>query len=104
MGKIYWINQEGEYNEKYSLAILLVNNTDNPIQELYNIFQGVKLSHLRGVSMLKMDRQANFHPTRFAFLQKNDKTTGFLAELHPRVVNKFGVEQRVAALEIDINL
>lgn len=36
-----------------------------------------------------------FHPTRY---------TDGIAEIHPRFVNKFGIEQRVAVLEIDIEI
>ncbi len=102
VGKIYWVNKAGEYDEKNSLGILLVNNTNNPTQELYELFRGVKLLHLGGVSVLKMDGQTNFHPKRFAFLEKNNQVIGRIAEVHPRIVNKFGVEQRVAVAEIDL--
>ena len=43
-----------------------------------------------------------FHPTRFAALEKNGKKIGFIAEIHPRIANKFGIEKRVAVLEISI--
>ncbi|MBI2334561.1 phenylalanine--tRNA ligase subunit beta [Candidatus Daviesbacteria bacterium] len=88
IGKVY----EPPQKETYRLAIALVNGTDNPIQELNQIFQ-----HLGGVRFVGGVRFENvlqreyFHPTRF---------TDNMAEVHPRIVNKFGIEQRVAVLEV----
>lgn len=43
-----------------------------------------------------------FHPTRFAALEKEGKEIGWIAEIHPRIANKFGIEKRVAVLEVTI--
>ena len=79
------------YNpEKYHLAIALMNGSDNPMSELTSISRGVKLTHSNGV---QMDDRNLFHPTR---------VTENMAEVHPRILNKFGIEKRVAILEIEI--
>ncbi len=105
IGKIYSPGKDDNPEENYSLSIALMNNTDNPIQELYNIFGGLRL-HLEGVKLKlnedKKDEERNFHPKRFAFLEKNNQVIGTVAEVHPRVVNKFGVEQRAAIFEINL--
>lgn len=89
IGKVY-SPQKGELpKEEYRLSIALCNGTSNPIQELNQIFQSLAL-HTRGG---KLNNKEYFHPTR---------QTDIMAEIHPRFVNKFGVEQRIAVLEIDI--
>ncbi|MDO8573133.1 MAG: phenylalanine--tRNA ligase subunit beta [Candidatus Daviesbacteria bacterium] len=83
IGKVYYPKEE------YHLSIALLNGTDNPIQELNRICQS---AHLEGGFVATPGEY--FHPTR--------RTNG-MAEIHPRFVNKFGIEQRVAVLEIGLN-
>lgn len=93
IGKVYLPLSKGLPKEIYRLSIALSNGTDNPIQELYQIAQNLPLlrSHLNQGRTLT--QRAYFHPTR---------QTDWIAEIHPRFVNKFGIEQRVAVLEIEI--
>lgn len=90
IGKVYKPKGQGLPDENYHLAIVLMNGTDNPIAELYAIAEGVKLRHPKGVQFNKQ----LFHPTR---------VTGNMAEVHPRFLNMFGIDKRVAILEIDIS-
>ncbi|MDD5415972.1 MAG: phenylalanine--tRNA ligase subunit beta [Candidatus Daviesbacteria bacterium] len=94
VGKVY-APQKGDLpKETYRLAIALVNGTDNPIQELSQISQSLGL-HPKGViGGLQLNPREYFHPTRY---------TDDIAEIHPRFVNKFGIDQRVAVLEIELN-
>lgn len=93
--------------EKYHLALALSNDSDNAIQELYAIFQ-TSYSHIgSGKLNLKTDQMDEkekelFHPVRFAQLMDDDKKIGLIGEIHPRITNKFGIEKRVAILEIEI--
>ncbi len=91
IGKTYLPQKGSLPKETHHLAIALVNGTDNPIQELYQIAQNLKLVHLGGGILLPP--RDFFHPTR-----QND----YLAEIHPRIVNKFGIEQRIGVLEIEL--
>lgn len=95
IGKVF-SNINGEPKEEYRLAIALCNETDNPLQELYQIAQDSKLQ-LRGA---KLNKEL-FHPKR---------QTDNLAEVHLRVLNKLsfptdklGIEKRVAILEIGLD-
>lgn len=104
IGKIY-TQKDKTPDEKQTLGILLMNNTQNPIEELFQIFQqfnielnlksvlGEKL-HDSGVELL--------HPNRKFKLLKDATGIGNIAEIHPRMVNRFGVDKRVAILEIDL--
>ncbi|MBI4036090.1 phenylalanine--tRNA ligase subunit beta [Candidatus Daviesbacteria bacterium] len=103
VGKAYLI-KNGLPEEPHRLAIALSNSTDNPIAELYQIFQRLG-SHLEGIKLNadKKPGRETFHPTRSSVLEEDGKQVGFIAEIHPRIVNKFGIDQRVAVLEIEIN-
>lgn len=81
-------NIDGSPSESYNLSIALCNGSDNPLAELYEIAQKSSL-HLEGVKLNK----ALFHPKR---------QIGNLAEVHLRVLNKMGIEKRVAILEISL--
>lgn len=105
VGKVY---QPGP-RESYRLAIAIMNGTDNPTEELVSIFNQIA-SHLgSGNVKLKMgemmkELETLFHPTRFATIKAGGKVIGGLAEVHPRFLNNFGIEKRVAILEISLPL
>lgn len=90
IGKVYYPKKGDLPEEKYHLAIALINNSDNPIRELAAIYQDVKLVHPKSVQL--GDRNL-FHPVRF---------TDIMAEVHPRVLHQYGIDKRVAILEIDL--
>lgn len=105
IGKTYSPQKGDLPKEEYHLSIALMNGTNNPIQELYQIYQEA-ISHLPGEKLqlhLEGETQEHkyFHPTRFAALEKDGEQVGFIAEIHPRIANKFGIEKRVAVLEIN---
>ena len=56
----------------------------------------IKENELEGIALTL------FHPTRHTAIFKNGTQIGGLAEVHPKLLNKFGVEKRVAILEIDL--
>ena len=90
VGKVYLPKKGRSPEEKYHLAIVIMNGGDNPMAELKVISRGVKLAHTGYVQ-----RNSNlFHPTR---------QTDNMAEVHPRILNKFGIEKRVAIMEVGFN-
>src|SRR3989344_714530 len=100
LGKIY---QPGP-KESYRLAIALMNDTDNPIEELLVILNEVRdllRMQVTPGSMMK-ELETLFHPKRYANIEANQKVIGGLAEVHPRFLNQFGIDKRVAILEISI--
>lgn len=96
-----------EPKEEYHLSLALSNDNQQNIQQLYTIFQQT-LSNLGGLiielgNQEMVERETElFHPVRFWQLTKGGKRIGKIAEVHPRIVNKFGTEKRVAILEIEI--
>ncbi|MDO8637969.1 MAG: phenylalanine--tRNA ligase subunit beta [Candidatus Daviesbacteria bacterium] len=96
-----------EPKEEYHLALALSNDNPENIKQLYGLFkslgiylEGVKLN-LGGQEITEREKEL-FHPVRFWYLLKENQKIGMIAEVHPRIVNKFGVEKRVSILEIRI--
>ena len=77
-------------NENYHLAIALMNGSDNPVTELFSFANSLKIAGASGI----LGNSTLFHPTRI---------TNNMAEVHPRVLNKFGIDKRVAILAIAID-
>ncbi len=107
VGKVYSPQKEGLPKEGYRLAIALMNGSENPIEELNSLFsRGAKAVHLRGVQVekggLMKELEELFHPKRFATVKSGEKIIGGIAEVHPRFLNQFGIEKRVAILEITL--
>ena len=105
VGKTYQVVKSGIL-EEYRLAIALVNGSDNPIQELASVIasvakQSTKLKKI-ATSPSAPRNDKLFHPTRFSNIKNGEKVIGEIAEIHPRVLNQFGIEKRVAILEIDL--
>lgn len=107
IGKIYYLNEKEEASEKYALTIALTNNTDNPLSELEKVFRQLNQKlDLKISEDFEKERGANlelFHPTRLMRLRtEQDKILGGLAEVHKRVTDKFGLDKKVAVLEISL--
>lgn len=103
VGKIYYINEKEQPAEKYSLSIALVNGSDNPLAELYQIFN--KLNKELNLKIKEVESETKlelFHPNRFIQLSYGEKMVGGLAEVHKRITDRLGINQRVAVLEIGI--
>lgn len=106
VGKVYQI-KDNEPVEKYHLSMALADNSNNPLATLYSIFTS-SCSHLEcGNITLKSRPLAEYeqqlsHPNRFARLFHKGQEIGFMAEVHPRLTNKFGIDKRVAVFEIDL--
>lgn len=101
LGKTYHPKENSIPEEKYCLGLTLINGTDNPIQELSQILNQLKtkISHIGGV----INEQKLFHPTRCANLAFNGQSVGKVVEIHPRILDKFGIAKRVAVAEIAID-
>jgi len=105
VSKVY-IPQDHEMpKEEYRLSLALSGEID-VIEQLYSIFKKVNQELNLGISLgdTKMNNgeQRLFHPTKFFELIREGNRVGQIAEVHPRVVNKFGTEKRVAILEIEL--
>lgn len=87
IGKVYW-QEDGQPKEDYRLSIALMNGSDNPLGELHQLAQSLNLS-LKGAHFPPQ----LFHPKRH---------TNGMAEVHLRVLNKLGIEKRVAITELQL--
>ncbi|MBI2021735.1 phenylalanine--tRNA ligase subunit beta [Candidatus Daviesbacteria bacterium] len=106
LGKMYCLNEKNHPEEGYSLAIALMNNSDSPVLELNQMLKSlneqIKLK-------LTVDKDTSpqvsshlFHPTRFYSLKLGEKRVGGMAEVHPKVLFNFGIDKRVAILQLDL--
>ena len=105
VGKIYFRSPEGKPAEKYTLSIALMNDSDNPLEELVSIFQKLSLVNINPAKDLPAGRQETstlFHPKRILDIQKDNLRIGGAGEVHLKLLNKLGIEKRVAVLEINI--
>lgn len=97
IGKAFSLGQDDNPMENYRLSMALMNDSDNPVTELYQIAQSLN-SHLGSGNV----DSTFFHPKRYMIVEKDSKKVGELAEVHLRILNKLGIEKRVAILEIEI--
>ncbi len=100
IGRIFQTQPEGDMSEKQVISIALMNGGNNPLEELITIAKELDLqlqiSKPEGVSVNL------FHPVRFLQITEDSKPIGGLAEVHLKVLNQLGIEQRIAILEIKI--
>lgn len=110
LGKVYY-PQSNAPAEDYYLSIALSNETDSPIGELLSIIRAQReFQALLIIKKLNQDivptKSTNdlphFHPIRFAALEKGGERIGFIAEVHPRTMDRFGVDNRVAVAQVRI--
>lgn len=112
IGKTYFL---GDVNtsapkEKYKLSILLMNDTNQPCNELVQIFEKISVfdnknlefQHIKTVDLVSYLNKDTFHPSRYYEVLINNKPVGTMAEVHPRILNMFGINKRVAILEIEL--
>lgn len=103
IGKVYKREKE-RTSEQYRLSLALMNGTDNPTAELYQLFQALLEFKEIALGDNLNDEAAKklFHPNRNKTLLKKGKQIGGIAEVHPRILNQYGLEKRVAILEIEL--
>ncbi|MCL5783839.1 MAG: phenylalanine--tRNA ligase subunit beta [Patescibacteria group bacterium] len=106
VGKIYLPTDSGP-EEKYVLSVALTSNTSNPLAEIYARWQLAAKAlglEIKAEETEKDEREKLvFHPTRFLKIVNQGKDIGRMGEIHPRIINRFGIEKRVAILEIDLS-
>ncbi len=103
INKIYLVKGGDLPDETYRLSIALMNGSNNPSEVLISLFKSLAL-HTRAIRLNPAVSEVNqsFHPNRFVSLEKDSKQIGILAEIHLRVLNKLGLEKRVAILELNL--
>ncbi len=102
IGKTYSLNSDQSINEKFGVSLVLTNTTDNPLQELNQIIKTLALEvEIKSANPPDIVKEI-FHPSRFLEIKKEKQVIGGMAEVHPRVLDKFGITKRVAVLEINL--
>lgn len=107
IGKIYKLNKGQGICEMFSLSIAVIDGSDNPLQEVNEIFQQLSKKLNLG---LKVDSKKAIaaevglsHPNRFLDITDDrGQLLGGMFEVHKRISDKFGIPGRVAILEISL--
>jgi phenylalanyl-tRNA synthetase beta chain len=102
VGKSYWIGEDKKPGESWQLAIALMNDTDNPLNELLKIVDGLGLNIDIEATSAPEKVSHIFHPTRFLVVKKDGEGIGGASEVHPRSLDKFNIQKRVAVFEITL--
>lgn len=102
IGKIHFRDGEGHPAEKYTLSMTVMNDSDNPLEELVSLFQNLSTTLDEvNISQAK-DASTLFHPKRILDIKRDSQRIGGAGEIHLRTLNKLGIEKRVAVLEINL--
>lgn len=103
VGKAFELDSKGAPVEQNRLSIALMNNSENPILELYQLtkkfFESIGWEVRFEPAKAPLDL---FHPNRFVFIKKEGQILCGIAEIHLRVLNLLGIEKRVAVFEVNI--
>lgn len=102
IGKAYTKDADGKAGEIHRLSIALADETDNPLSELNAVFKNLGLEVETNASQAQREAKELFHPNRFLNIKFKGVDIGGAAEVHKRVLDKFGVKGRTAILEIDL--
>ncbi len=106
VGKVYK-KREGQISEEDYLAATLVNGSENPLLEMLQIIKQIFTDYpdieIKVEKFEPMEGINFFHPNRTATIYKGGQEIGGIAEIHQRSTDKFGINKRLAALEIQLD-
>ncbi len=106
VGKIFNPVERDRPEEKQVLSIALSNGTDNPLAETYQVAQKVFEQINEGIKITQdkpLVEMPMFHPNRLLPVMYKGERIGALGEVHPRILDRFGIHKRVAVLEIQLD-
>ncbi len=98
--------------EQHRISILIADGSGDELKQAVAFMAviekelGIKLEvekaeiPAQAKHLSSIDKLSLFHPVRSFFIKKDGQLIGGLGEVHPRVVNKFGIDKRVAFLEL----
>ena len=101
-----FINQKGAQlpEERFSLSLGLYGKGKD-FFELKGVIENVlKILGIKDHTFTAYKDTETYHPGRCAMLKIGDDDAGLLGELHPDVLDRYGIEERVYAAEIDMEL
>ncbi len=88
-------------SERYHLAAVLCGSKAN-FNDIKAAFESLSQKVSIECGMEKADHRS-FIEGRCSSLTLNKKTVGFLGEMHPEVLDSFGIEEPVVAFELDLS-
>lgn len=95
--------QEGERSkETYRLSMVISDNSGTELNQIIEIFRRLGVEAELKETDPPGIAKVLFHPKRFVSIYKNGGNVGGASEVHPRILDKFGINQRVAVLEVSL--
>lgn len=106
IGKMYSYDQAGEVMEGYELAVIISGQKGDSLAGIYGIYKKIALilgleEELEPSGAPSVVRHL-FHPNKFLPIKRGGEQVGGMAEVHPRIVNKFGIDQRMAVIGLHL--
>lgn len=108
VGKVFF-PKEGEWpEEKWSVAGLIINGSENPLAEINWILKRIQgeIKEFKDLEIVPSEPPGIvknvFHPNRFLEIKLGGEQIGGAGEIHSRITDKFGITHRVAVLELGV--
>ncbi len=102
VGKVFDLNGD-VIKESWRLAILISDKSGTEILQIIQILKDLGLDIEIKATEPPGIAKTLFHPKKFISLFQGEENVGGGAEVHPGITDKFGVNQRVAVLEVKLD-
>jgi phenylalanyl-tRNA synthetase beta chain len=111
IGKVFYPAGEGLPNEKLKLGAITAGTTEvnwlkHKVEMDYFYLKGILEPLLNRLGIIEYELQPctadAYHPGRTARLVYKNKELGYIGEVHPRVLQNFGIKIRACAFELDV--
>lgn len=104
-GKVFFQKEGEQPEEKWSAGGLIIDGSDNPLARLYKIVRQVQkeIPELKELEIVPSkppeELERILHPKRYLQIRSNGEQIGGASEIHPRVLDKLGINKRAATFE-----
>ena len=108
LARVYRKRSEDRVEENQRL-VTLINGQDKFFQLKGIVETLMEKLGIRNYQFLPLDPRTYtlepnlYHPTRSAFIRSKSELIGILGEVHPQILAKFGIEERVTVFDLDFD-
>ncbi len=90
--------------EKKSMVVGLVGKKEDFFTLKGNVMSVLDKLGIEGYQFVAERNHKTYHPGRCATITWNEHVIGTMGEVHPRVLNNYGIKERAYVAELDFNL
>jgi phenylalanyl-tRNA synthetase beta chain len=111
LGKVFYPTTHGLPEEKLKLAAITAGTTDvnwlkHKVEMDFFYLKGILEELLFGLGIRDFEMEScvaeGYHPGRTANVKVKNKNLGILGEVHPQVLQNFGIKVKACAFELDV--